>query len=27
MQRMMKQLSGGKGQRALANMLGGGFRK
>jgi signal recognition particle subunit SRP54 len=25
MQRMMKQLSGGKGQRALANMLGGGF--
>jgi signal recognition particle subunit SRP54 len=27
MQRMMKQLSGGKGQRALANMLGGGFRQ
>jgi signal recognition particle subunit SRP54 len=26
MQRMMKQLSGGKGQRALANILGGGFR-
>ena len=26
MQRMMKQLGGGKGQRALAKMLGGGFR-
>jgi len=27
MQRMMKQFSGGKGQRALANMLGGGFKR
>jgi len=27
MQRMMKQFSGGKGKRALANILGGGFRQ